>query len=63
MADFYTNVWQKKMTKVDALRAAQIAMLNTGAARGLGPPLDGEVGNKRLSPYYWAAFVLSGDWR
>ena len=66
MSDFYQNLWEKKMTKLEALRTAQIAMLKEGSRRGLGPALkDDEVNDEdqRLPPYYWAAFVLSGDFR
>jgi CHAT domain-containing protein/Flp pilus assembly protein TadD len=70
MSRFYDNLWQKRMTKIDALREAQLWMLHQGAqaagqsTRGLDideaqPVVDG----KELPPYYWAAFILSGDWR
>jgi len=54
------------MSRLEALRSAQIAMLKKGSRRGLGPALDtgsDEDKERRLPPYYWAAFVLSGDWR
>jgi CHAT domain-containing protein/Tfp pilus assembly protein PilF len=63
MVDFYENLWKKKMSKLEALRAAQLAMLRDGIKRGMeiaGQPADPK---RRLPPYYWAAFVLSGDWR
>src|SRR5262249_21741886 len=70
MERFYANLWQskKKMTKLEALLEAQRWMLGKGSAdtavqRGMkrrgAPPDD----SGRLPPYYWAAFVLSGDWR
>jgi hypothetical protein len=38
-----------------------------GALRGLGKKAEklpkGAKGETRLPPLYWAAFVLSGDWR
>jgi hypothetical protein len=50
---------------VDALREAQLWMLKEGRQRGLDiedssikKPMPG-----RLPSKYWAAFVLSGDWR
>jgi CHAT domain-containing protein/tetratricopeptide (TPR) repeat protein len=62
MERFYDNLWNKQMEKLAALREAQLWMLRTRGARGLtlagGKPLDG-----RLPPYFWGAFVLSGDWR
>jgi CHAT domain-containing protein len=64
MIDFYRNLWQKKMTRIEALRQAQLKML-----RGEFPPpgkaVDDQSPDKsrRLSPFFWAAFTLSGDWR
>jgi CHAT domain-containing protein len=80
MIEFYRNLWEKKLGKLEALRQAQLTMLReydpeTGRLRGPGEisPIapeglpearktafrDGEP----LSPFYWAAFVVSGDWR
>jgi CHAT domain-containing protein/tetratricopeptide (TPR) repeat protein len=57
--------------KAGALRQAQLALLNgydarTGRLRGVGgvaedTPSKSEGG--RLHPFYWAPFVLIGDWR
>jgi CHAT domain-containing protein len=88
---FLTNMWQKKMPKLEALRAAQISILHGsnnlaandfGSTRNLTNPAvnvgamknvsavnsssEGKSATARpatLPPYYWAAFVLSGDWR
>ncbi|MBC8115476.1 MAG: CHAT domain-containing protein [Candidatus Saccharimonas sp.] len=70
MQRFYENLWDKQMSKLETLREVQLWMLKEGARatdgageRGIifvesQPPIgDG------LLPYYWAAFVLSGDWR
>jgi CHAT domain-containing protein/tetratricopeptide (TPR) repeat protein len=76
MVEFYKNRWEKKLSKLEALRAAQRKILHeydpkAGQLRGPGrvTPVDPakleaapEVGQK-TSPRYWAAFVLSGDWR
>jgi CHAT domain-containing protein/Flp pilus assembly protein TadD len=65
MEHFYENHWQKNMGVLPALRAAQLAMLRESRKRGVvrddepSPAAD----PKRTPPYYWAAFVLSGDWR
>jgi CHAT domain-containing protein len=59
MSRFYENLWEKKLSKVEALREAQLWMLREGGTRGLDLPPD----TKSLPPQYWAAFVLSGDWR
>ena len=60
MERFYENHWQKKMSKADALRQAQLSMLRGELVRGA--EVEREKDN-RLPPFYWAAFVLSGDWR
>lgn len=45
---FYQNLLQKKLPPSQALTAAQIEMQTQARWR---------------SPYYWAAFILQGDWR
>ena len=65
MEHFYENHWEKNMGVLPALREAQLTMLREGRQRGVvrddepSPAVD----PKRAPPYYWAAFVLSGDWR
>ncbi len=60
------------MSKLDALRAAQLWLLNhpeailgsrPEATRGARRLDQGEQKSKRSSPRLWAAFVLGGDWR
>jgi CHAT domain-containing protein/tetratricopeptide (TPR) repeat protein len=71
MADFYTLAWdaKKAVSLAEALRQAQLAMMHRrtldGRPRGVGKiPEKIEKGKAdRVPPYYWAAFVLSGDWR
>jgi CHAT domain-containing protein len=70
MNRFYDNCWRRELGRLQALREAQLWMLHEGAkdkdllrgglerVRDQAPGKDG-----RLSPFYWAAFVLSGDWR
>jgi CHAT domain-containing protein/tetratricopeptide (TPR) repeat protein len=72
MEQFYTNLWVKKLPKLEALRQAQLAMLKgydprrgiidrgVGGVRTGNPPTSPE---DRAAPQYWAAFVLGGDWR
>jgi len=48
MKNFYANLKARKMDKVEALRRAQIALLDH---------------SQYSHPYYWAPFVLFGDWR
>jgi CHAT domain-containing protein len=69
IAEFYRNLWEKKLPKGEALRQAQLKMLR-GELVPVAAPADGARGLKRpeaprdyRNPYYWAAFVLSGDWR
>lgn len=48
MIDFYDNLVNKKMSKAEALRKAQANLLNT---EGKG------------HPYYWAPYILVGNWQ
>jgi CHAT domain-containing protein/Tfp pilus assembly protein PilF len=61
MREFYKRLWSEKpLAKAEALRQAQLWLLEHGAARsGLEPPERAGP----PSPYVWAAFILSGDWR
>jgi tetratricopeptide (TPR) repeat protein len=71
MQHFYDNLWNRRMSKVEALRQAQLTLLNTpleklasDSGRGLTLLRDvSQTPGQRLPPYYWAAFMLSGDWR
>jgi len=79
MIEFYKNLWERKLSKLESLRQAQLRMLldfqpANGELRGAGSarPVDAaalrqareKIGQaQRLSPFYWAAFTLSGDWR
>jgi CHAT domain-containing protein len=63
MEDFYDNLWNKKLSRVEALRQAQLKLLHNGhkeVVKDLGKTVDDTKG---LSPFYWAAFTLAGDWR
>ena len=73
---FYTNLIQKKMSRLDALREAQLHILNHPESihsssvdsnrEKRSPSLDvggSEETDGRASPELWAAFQLSGDWR
>jgi CHAT domain-containing protein len=51
MERFFDNLWNRKMSKVEALREAQIWLMRGGGS------------GQRIAPYYWGAFELSGDWR
>ena len=65
MEHFYENHWQKNLAVLPALRAAQLTMLREGRKRGMVRQDEpaAAADPKRAPPYYWAAFVLSGDWR
>ena len=74
MIEFYKRIWAQEhpLGKLEALRQAQLEMLHNYnprtkklVDRGRGLELDSEPldNNGRLSPKYWAAFELSGDWR
>ena len=109
MVEFYRNLWEKKLGKLESLRQAQLAMIRNyhpqqGRLRGAAAPASvasatlcprsaaqarasqpqlrgaGETrrvdpqaskkaqeslrsGDRQLPPFYWASFVLSGDWR
>jgi CHAT domain-containing protein len=52
MQDFYEKLWLEGLGKAEALRQAQLAMLDKNRA---------ETGD--ALPSTWGAFVLSGDWR
>ena len=60
MREFYQRLWDSKkpMSRAEALRQAQLWMLDP-VNRGVNRPKD----DGPLPPHYWAAFVLSGDWR
>ena len=56
MQRFYENVWDRNLPKLEALRE--------GGKRGVVVPgKEPSDGRMRLPPFYWAGFVLSGDWR
>jgi CHAT domain-containing protein len=76
MREFYTNLWRKKLGKLESLRQAQLTILRdydpqSQSLRGqVGRPKPTDVTKapaaergSRLPPHYWAAFVLNGDWR
>ncbi len=60
MQRFYANLWERKLPKLEALREAQLWLLNTGGKPSSASPTPA---GKRLSPHYWAAFTLSGYWK
>jgi CHAT domain-containing protein len=69
MQEFYAAAWNTKkvISRAEALRQAQLSMLKDGRRRAIGKEAakvsEGEKPSTRLPPYFWAGFVLSGDWR
>lgn len=70
MARFYRNVWEKKLTRLEALREAQLWMLREGRRktdsnyRGLKGWWLKQTGALPISaPVEWAAFQLAGVWQ
>jgi CHAT domain-containing protein len=61
MERFYQNYWTKQMGMAESLREAQRWMLSE-TKRGFDA-LEDPKETPRARPFYWAAFVLSGDWR
>lgn len=69
MQRFYRNLWEGKMSKLDALREAQLYFLHhpdellqePGTDRAARLLLDEQP--RSASPALWAAFALAGDWR
>ncbi|MEC4984220.1 MAG: CHAT domain-containing protein, partial [Oscillatoria sp. PMC 1076.18] len=50
MRNFYTALKEDNLTKAEALRRSQLALLSNN--------------NKEYAkPYYWSPFILIGDWR
>jgi len=48
MEEFYKNLIKNKLSKTDALRKAQLSLISDP---------------KYSHPFYWAPFILIGDWR
>ena len=62
MGEFYANLWDRRLPRLESLRQAQLAVLHRYDPRThalLPTPTDA----RRLPPFFWAAFTLSGDWR
>ncbi|MDF2388329.1 CHAT domain-containing protein [Nostoc ellipsosporum NOK] len=59
MGEFYQNLKQPKGKQADALRKAQVSLLES---LKLNPPFP-ELKNLPPHPYYWAPYVLVGNWQ
>ncbi len=63
---FYTKIAQGKITKAEALRQAQIALINgnyktIGQQRSINDNLSPQVRHHLSHPFYWAPFILIGN--
>lgn len=75
MSRFYRYYWHEGQSKINALRNAQLDLLqNPEVVRGAFSGKQGDTdpnkpapkpihAGNRLHPHYWAAFQLSGDWQ
>jgi CHAT domain-containing protein len=64
MERFYRNLWEKEMSRLEALREAQLYVLDhPEEIRGSELVETDAEAKPRTSPRYWASFTLSGDWR
>jgi CHAT domain-containing protein len=73
MTRFHYHLSQPGTTRLDALRLAQMEMLRSereenkdDAAASIPEPRPAKSStdsSRSVSPFYWAAFQLSGDWR
>ncbi len=72
MTELYNNLWKKKLPKLEALRQAQLTMIKDYQLFMANKPADRDEGRtgavassetNQLPPIFWAAFVLSGEWR
>jgi CHAT domain-containing protein len=57
--------WMLQSGKAKLQEATRLAIQRGERVRSLEPLLDDleKLEDERLPPYFWAAFVLSGDWR
>jgi CHAT domain-containing protein len=72
MAEFY-RLKEQGLTKAEALRRAQLSLLrgtsgaqNTGSVRGVLVPKGATVSPQKAGyshPFYWAPFILIGNWK
>lgn len=68
MSEFYENLLNRRLSKAESLRQAQISLIRgtqrSSRIQRRGATLASDSTEQIVgSPYFWAAFVLSGDWR
>ena len=59
MVKFYEELAKQQVNKAEALRNAQLTLLNNELLIGE----EGEETRKTSHPFYWAPFVLVGNWQ
>ena len=71
MVDFYDGLLNGGLDKAEALRRAQVAMLRNLAPANVPPARRGAISldeppapaaSPVRHPYYWASFILMGNW-
>ncbi len=70
MGDFYVSMVAEGLSKAEALRSAQLAMLQgkaegTGSAERAAEPMNRSRAQQNSGfahPYFWSPFVLMGNW-
>jgi len=65
METFY-RLWTTTpgMTKIEALRQAQLSLLHgTGDSAKGGAGSNAGASSRYSNPYYWAPFILIGNWK
>jgi CHAT domain-containing protein/Tfp pilus assembly protein PilF len=66
MGDYYSRL-QRGEGRTEAMRQGQLKMLRGGNRRRIRterlPTQPNATSARHAHPYYWAAFILSGDWR
>lgn len=71
MADFYDGLIRQGLDKAHALRQAQLGLLRgkaetmaqaSRAMTAIEYPEEGPTNIETAPPYYWAAFILMGNW-
>ena len=63
MQEFHRNLWERKLGRLEALRQAQLKLLQAARSRGGKDDSPDSGATARTAPRLWAAWLLSGDWR
>jgi CHAT domain-containing protein len=62
MDEFYANLWSKKLSKIESLRQAQLAIMKRYDTQRRKLRNEDDPAGRRPA-YFWAPFSLSGNWR